>query len=132
MRARVLERPLAGKTGTSNASRHVWFSGFSPELEATVWVGFDDNRSMGRETGASAALPIWVAFMGEALDHVPRHGFAPPLDVVFVSVDSVTGELSSSAGSIVEAFMSGTEPREGAQVRASIYFQDDESLGGKP
>lgn len=61
--------------------------------------------------------------MGEALDHVPRHDFAPQPDVVFMSVDPVTGELSSSAGSIVEAFISGTEPREGA---------DDESLGGKP
>jgi len=131
-RARVLERPLAGKTGTSNDARNVWFSGFSPELEATVWVGFDDDRPLGRETGASAALPIWVAFMGEALEHVPRSDFKPPPDVVFVSVDPATGEMSSGPGSISEAFVAGTEPREGAQARPSIYYQDDETLGGHP
>ena len=86
-RALVLDRPLAGKTGTSNESRDVWFGGFSAELVAVVWVGFDDNASLGRATGGSTALPIWIRFMGRALEGVPRRDFRPPDDVVFVKVD---------------------------------------------
>jgi penicillin-binding protein 1A len=79
--ARVLERPLAGKTGTTNDFSNAWFVGFTPSLVAGVWVGHDRPRSLGHEeTGARAALPIWVAVMRAALRGQPVEDFpaGPP------------------------------------------------------
>ncbi len=112
-RARELGRPLAGKTGTTNDSRDAWFLGFSPDLVVGVWVGFDTPKSLGpRETGASAALPIWKAFMGEALEGRPPTPFRMPPGVVNVRIDADTGLLPGpdSERVIVEAFLPGTEP----------------------
>ncbi|MEZ0312623.1 MAG: penicillin-binding protein 1A [Myxococcota bacterium] len=127
-RALVLDRPVAGKTGTSNESRNVWFGGFSPELAAMVWVGFDDNAPLGRATGGSAALPIWIRFMGRALDGVPRRDFAAPPDVVFVKVDADSGEPSEDIGSIEEVFVAGTEPTPAKQTLKPIFEEDDSGL----
>jgi penicillin-binding protein 1A len=84
--ARVLERPLAGKTGTTNDFSNAWFVGYTPSLVAGVWVGHDRPRSLGpEETGARAALPIWVTLMRQALRDRPVEDFppgpAPPVDV---------------------------------------------------
>jgi penicillin-binding protein 1A len=78
--ARVLERPLAGKTGTTNDFSNAWFVGYTPSLVAGVWVGHDRPRSLGHdETGARAALPIWVGVMRAALRGQPVEEFpAPP------------------------------------------------------
>jgi penicillin-binding protein 1A len=77
--ARVLERPLAGKTGTTNDFSNAWFVGYTPSTVAGVWVGYDRPRSLGpEETGARAALPIWVAIMRQALRGQPVEEFAPP------------------------------------------------------
>ena len=78
--ARVLERPLAGKTGTTNDFSNAWFVGYTPSIVAGVWVGHDRPRSLGHdETGARAALPIWVAVMRAALRGKPVEDFpAPP------------------------------------------------------
>ena len=74
--ARVLERPLAGKTGTTNDFSNAWFVGYTPSLVAGVWVGHDRPRSLGHEeTGARAALPIWVAVMRTALRDQPVEEF---------------------------------------------------------
>jgi penicillin-binding protein 1A len=96
----AINRPLAGKTGTTNESRSAWFVGFSPDLVAGVFVGFDDNRPLGAaETGAQAAVPIFIDFMREALKGVPPTDFKAPKDVKFVTI----------AGHR-EAFKPGTEP----------------------
>jgi penicillin-binding protein 1A len=77
--ARVLERPLAGKTGTTNDFSNAWFVGYAPSVVAGVWVGHDRPRSLGPdETGARAALPIWIAVMREALRDRPVEDFPPP------------------------------------------------------
>ncbi len=77
--ARKLERPLAGKTGTTSDFRDALFVGYSPELAAGVWVGYDDCTPLGRsESGAMAALPVWIEFMREALKDVPVKDFEPP------------------------------------------------------
>ena len=77
--ARVLERPLAGKTGTTNDFSNAWFVGYTPSVVAGVWVGYDRPRSLGHdETGARAALPIWVAVMRTALRGQPVEDFAAP------------------------------------------------------
>lgn len=83
-KALVLERSdLAGKTGTTNDYIDAWFSGFSPRLTTTVWVGFDKPQTMGRaESGSRAALPIWIDYMREALRDIPVQSFAIPAGIV--------------------------------------------------
>jgi len=75
--AKALGRPSAGKTGTTNDFTDAWYMGFTPQLTAGVWVGFDDKQmSLGRsETGARAALPIWLEFMQNALADMPAENF---------------------------------------------------------
>jgi penicillin-binding protein 1A len=77
--ANRLKGPMAGKTGTTNDFTDAWFVGFSPAITCGVWIGFDERKSLGnKETGALAALPVWMAFMGTATDKsgLPRD-FAP-------------------------------------------------------
>ena len=93
-RARVLGRPLAGKTGTTDSYKDALFIGFSPEIAAGVWVGQDRSQALGdRETGAKAALPIWIYFMAEVLKDRPYEFFDIPDDVVQVRIDPDTGRL---------------------------------------
>ncbi len=96
-KARVLARPLAGKTGTTNDFRDAWFIGFSPRIAVGVWVGNDDHFPLGyRETGASAALPIWISFMKEALSGTPVEDFdMPPGGLVKINIDKRSGLLAS-------------------------------------
>ena len=126
IRAKRLQRALAGKTGTTNQSRNAWFAGFSPETVAVTWVGLDDNSTMGKATGSSAALPIWVDYLEEALQDTPRLPFKPPPEVVFRNVDADTGTISNGIGSIEEVFVAGTAPEEAAQDLESIFIDEDE------
>lgn len=93
-KAKVLNRSdIAGKTGTTNGPRDAWFSGYSPHLTTTAWVGFDDNSTLGRnEYGGSAALPIWIDFMGEALKGKPEFHHPQPEGVVMVKIDPKTSQ----------------------------------------
>ncbi len=116
-RARTLRRSLAGKTGTSNDARDAWFVGFSPELVAGVWVGFDDRRSLGRrESGARSALPIWIDVMRVASEGRPQVGFPVPSGVVTARIDPRTGLLAyeGQQDAIDEVFLEGTAPTESA------------------
>jgi penicillin-binding protein 1A len=115
-RARRLRRPVAGKTGTTNGHRDAWFAGFSPQLVAVVWVGFDSPRGLGRgETGGRAALPIWVHFMRQALRGKPKLPFSQPPGVVVQRIDPESGLLAAPGGeAIEEVFIQGTEPTETA------------------
>jgi penicillin-binding protein 1A len=109
---RELNRPAAGKTGTTNEYRDAWFDGYTPALLASAWVGFDDHSSLGPgESGAKAALPVWLHFMKGAVEGSPTSDFEVPAGVVLVRVDPSTGLL---AGPHVpgrpEAFLEGTAP----------------------
>ncbi|MEO8796904.1 MAG: PBP1A family penicillin-binding protein [Polyangiaceae bacterium] len=113
VRAKELNRPLAGKTGTSNQSKDAWFAGFSTETVAVVWVGYDDGRPLGRsEAGASAALPAWISFMRAAHDKKPPSDFPRPAGVTTVQIDTRTGMLPFDGDTEVmdEVFLQGTEP----------------------
>ncbi len=113
-RAKELGRPVAGKTGTTNEYRDAWFIGYTPDLVAGVWVGYDDMRPIGEhETGARAALPIWLHFM-KSIDLGPINDFPVPEGIVAKYVDKTTGLLSErySSNTILEYFIEGTEPRE--------------------
>ena len=112
-RARVLGKAVAGKTGTSNDYKDALFIGFSPRIIAGVWVGRDRGGSLGdRETGARAALPIWIDFMQVALQNEPHLYFDIPDDVRPVHVDPVTGLPREDAAtpSVVALFKKGPEP----------------------
>ena len=104
---KVVGKPLAGKTGTSNDSFDTWFVGFSPDLAVGVFVGFDEPATLGgHETGASAAAPIFRDFMLEALKDKPPTPFRVPPGVRLVRVDARTGKpaLPGDARAIYEAF----------------------------
>ena len=92
-RARALGRKdLAGKTGTTNDQRDVWFSGFHTDLQATVWLGFDQPSTLGRwEYGANTALPMWIDFMKVALADKPETRHPQPDGIVSMKIDSKTG-----------------------------------------
>ena len=122
-------RPVAGKTGTSSKYRDAWFAGYTPDLFALTWVGFDRyaiDRNSREETtateseeavsltGASAAVPIWVDFMTTATEGLPASDFVVPPGIIFEEVDYKTGLLSSIGcpKGIDAAFIKGTEPTE--------------------
>ncbi len=117
-RAKALGRPTAGKTGTTNDTRDAWFVGYVPQkMVAGAWIGYDIEKSLGsHETGAVAALPIWLEFMKEAVADIPSENFAVPDGIVFVRVDKETGEpVATIRGvqpgkAIFECFKEGTEP----------------------
>ncbi|WP_353244455.1 peptidoglycan glycosyltransferase/peptidoglycan DD-transpeptidase MrcA [Providencia sp.] len=104
-------RDIGGKTGTTNSSKDAWFSGYGPDVVASAWIGFDDNkRTLGRgEAGAKSAQPMWDDFMKSILAGVPVKTMKPPKGVISVSIDSRTGKLGSSRR---EYFIEGTEPKE--------------------
>jgi penicillin-binding protein 1A len=119
-RARALGRPLAGKTGTTNEQADAWFVGYSPDILTGVWVGHDQSQYLGRgETGARAALPIWMEFMQAA--HATRtvRDFPVPGSIVFARVDRKSGLLADAASddSVFQAYRAGAEPTE--NVRAA-------------
>lgn len=131
--ARALARPVAGKTGTTSAFYDAWFMGYTPDIATGVWVGFDDERSIGRgETGGKAALPIWLEYMKTAHEGLPPRGFPVPDGVVFANIDNETGKLVSPSSRAVvrQAFIDGTEPgsannpEQGNEDDKNFYKED--------
>jgi penicillin-binding protein 1A len=116
VRARALGRPAAGKTGTTNDQGDAWFVGFTPDVAAGVWVGFDVRQVLGvKETGGRAALPIWVEFMKAAHEGRPVRDFPVPEGVSYARIDPATGKLAGEqGGGSFQAFLSGSEPRDKA------------------
>ncbi|HSQ84277.1 MAG TPA: penicillin-binding transpeptidase domain-containing protein, partial [Desulfobacterales bacterium] len=113
-KAKVIQRPIAGKTGTTDEFKDALFIGFSPSITTGVWVGQDTFATIGKgETGARAALPIWIEFMQKALLNRPVQYFDIPDDVVKVSIDPSTGLLTAdnSSNAVKALFKKGTEPK---------------------
>jgi penicillin-binding protein 1A len=118
-RARTLERPVVGKTGTTNDQHDAWFIGFSPATVTGVWVGYDQARPLGvNETGSRAATPIWVDYMKTATREEPVRNFEIPDGVVFARIDRKTGLLAKPEveDAIFMPFREGTVPTEFAPV----------------
>lgn len=97
-RALVLKRQdLSGKTGTTNDQRDAWFFGFNPDIVAVAWVGFDKFQPLGsRETGARAALPIWLEYMKTVLEDIPEHILPEPPGLVYSRINKTTGKLAQA------------------------------------
>jgi penicillin-binding protein 1A len=118
-RARSLGRPLAGKTGTSNLSKDTWFAGYSTDIAAVTWVGYDDGHPLGHaEMGGVTALPVWIAFMKVAHEGKPKSDFPRPPGIDVVVIDKRTGKLpyADDADTMDEVFLAGTGPTEIADV----------------
>ncbi len=112
-KAKILARnDLGGKTGTTNGPRDAWFSGYSPTLVATAWLGFDNNSTIGKnEYGGSAALPIWIEFMADALKDTKQKQKLQPSGLVRVKIDKVTGKrIGANQPGIFEYFKSDEVP----------------------
>jgi penicillin-binding protein 1A len=108
--------PLAGKTGTTSESKDAWFMGFTPDLVAGVYIGFDDPQPLGtHETGATVAVPVFKRFMAEATKDKPAIPFRVPPGLRMVRISASTGALASigDKDAIWEAYIPGTEPQEG-------------------
>ena len=124
-RLKSLNRPLAGKTGTTNDSKDAWFVGFSPDLVVGVYVGYDEPKQLGaRETGSSAALPIFKDFMEQALKDAPIIPFRVPAGIRQVQINSENGARARPGDRRViwEAFLAGTEPTD------KIYVLDGSGI----
>jgi penicillin-binding protein 1A len=127
-RVRALDRPVAGKTGTTNDLNDAWFLGFTPQYVTGTWVGFDDEKSLGKdETGSGAASPIWLGFMQEVLKDKPVLEFSIPESVVFSQIDAETGLLPGpdSEKTYFEVFKEGTAPTEATPPKESVIETDD-------
>jgi len=112
-RALAVGRPVAGKTGTTNDMKDAWFVGFVPQLVAGVWVGYDQERSLGASgSGGQAAAPIWTDFMKRAVTGKPVIDFTAPPNINFALINPLTGKLARAGtdGSVMECFIAGTEP----------------------
>ncbi len=123
---------LAGKTGTTNDRRDAWFSGFTPDIVATAWVGFDKERSLGRrEEGGRTALPMWIYFMREATAGLPERSRTPPSGLVTVRISPETGLLASAGdrSAVFETFRVERVPTEadnGETARMPEAGEEDE------
>jgi penicillin-binding protein 1A len=126
-RVRKINRPAAGKTGTTNDQNDAWFVGYTPQLTTGVWVGNDIKIPLGQgETGAKAASPIWLGFMQRALKDKPAMPFVVPEGVVYAQIDADTGCRPSSSTDhiITECFKQGTGPRD-CHSSGDDDFEDD-------
>ncbi len=115
VRARALNRDVAGKTGTTNGYFDAWFIGYTPQVATGVWVGYDDEKTIGRgEAGGRAALPIWLGYMDDLhTNKLPELSFPVPKGIVFANIDAQSGELASASSQevVTQAFAEGTEPK---------------------
>jgi penicillin-binding protein 1A len=121
-----LGRPAAGKTGTTNDSFDTWFLGFTRDLFAGVWLGYDQNEMpLGRfETGGRAALPIWLGYMRGALEDRPQDEFPVPDGIAFVRIDPATGKVSTDGRGVVEPFKVENQPVAQPADKPRVEVQD--------
>jgi penicillin-binding protein 1A len=134
-KAKALKRPVAAKTGTTDQFVDAWFIGYTPEFITGVWVGFDDEKSLGEnETGTRAASPIWVNFMSKVLKEKPIRDFPVPEGIEFMKVDSKTGLIDSGSETLLECFREGTGPSKEASPglrTTKDFFKYDFNLSTK-
>lgn len=108
-------RPIAGKTGTTNDFRDAWFIGYTPDVVTGVWVGFDDNSSLGKKnSGTTVAVPYWTEYMKLIFENMPVTEFKHPKGIVTRKICEITGLLASPTCPEVldEEFIQGNEPRK--------------------
>jgi membrane carboxypeptidase/penicillin-binding protein len=122
-------RPAAGKTGTTNDTKDAWFVGYTPDLLAVVWVGFDNGTKLGL-SGAQAAVPIWTDFMKKATAGTAVTDFVPPPGVKLIDIDPLSGGKATPncPTAIQEAFLEGEEPGSCPLHPASFFSAPGEFI----
>ena len=127
-RAMKLKRTdLAGKTGTTNEFVDAWFCGFNPGLVAVAWIGFDSPKTLGRnETGAQAALPIWMDYMGTVLKDVPEQPLSVPEGILMLNVDPASGLRVADGQGVPDFFYQEFLPPENETLVGGVVG------GGRP
>jgi penicillin-binding protein 1A len=134
-RMRSIDHPIAGKTGTTNESFDTWFVGFSPNLVAGVYVGFDEHRTLGSDSyGSNTAGPIWKAFMERALADKPKVPFRipPGIKMVRMNLDTARPAGPGAQNVILEAFKTGNSPAADRTVIAGGQAQPARDTGDDP
>lgn len=132
---RALQRSdIAGKTGTTNDSKDVWFDGYAPNLATVVWVGYDQPKSLGRQYGATLALPIWVDFMKSALVNIPQTRLSMPDGITAVPEATWRGdtEYYYSDGPIGDVEASGAVGESNADAENILSGNDAEPVSQAP
>lgn len=122
----MVNSELAGKTGTTNNARSVWFTGYSPKILTLVFVGYDDNRSLGNEWGVTTAFPIWAEYMNSIPAHHENLRFEVPANIEwrnFEESSHIGSEATQKKYNIKEPFIIGTAPEEQAKSRAQEAFE---------
>lgn len=126
---------LAGKTGTTNDQRDAWFNGFTPDIVASAWVGFDNSQPLGKgETGGKAALPMWIEFMKTALEDIPEKPLTTPEGITQAYINPADGLLLNPANAkngIWEFFSSETTPKAYSTPKSPEFQLDDEAAAGE-
>jgi penicillin-binding protein 1A len=125
--ASKLGKPAAGKTGTTNDSFDTWFMGFTHDLLAGVWLGYDKNEMpLGRyETGGRAALPIWLSYMRAALRDRPQPDFPVPEGIALVPIDPSSGRIASGGGrAVLQPFKIESQPLDQPAEKPRVEVQD--------
>lgn len=120
---------LAGKTGTTNDQRDAWFNGFTPDIVASAWVGFDNSQSLGKgETGGKAALPMWIEFMKMALEDIPEKPLKTPEGITQAYINQADGLLLNPANKngIWEFFATETTPKNYSVPKVPEFDLDEE------
>lgn len=120
---------LAGKTGTTNEQRDAWFNGFTPEIAASAWIGFDNSHPLGKgETGGKVALPMWIEFMKTALDNVPEKPLLAPTGIVQAYINPNDGLLlnQNNKNGLWEYFTEETAPKTYSAPKQPEFEIDEE------
>ena len=109
-------RPAAGKTGTTNEYRDAWFAGYTPQLTAVVWMGFDQGIQKSKLTGANTALPVWAKMMNRILQYEPALPFPESEHLIDMRLDKLTGQKAESSCNesqvVLEKVIVGREPKK--------------------
>lgn len=127
----LLRTDLAGKTGTTNDQRDAWFNGFTPDIAASAWIGFDNSQPLGKgETGGKVALPMWIEFMKTALQDIPEKPLVVPEGIVQAYINPSDGLLldPSNKNGLWEYFTAETAPQRYSQPKQPEFEFDEEWL----
>lgn len=127
-RAKAINRPAAGKTGTTNDLMDAWFVGYTPQYITGVWMGFDELRPLGAsETGSRAPLPLWTEYMKEIHEGLPVKDFPVPKDITFARIDAETGLLPipESKKVLTECFRVGQVPKQHSKRPGDVETDED-------
>jgi len=127
---RLKRSDIAGKTGTTNGPNDAWFSGYTPDIVTTAWVGFDKPRPLGyKETGGRAALPMWIDYMKVALEEFPEHNLPKPSGLTRAKIDPRTGLLArrSTPNAVYEVFFTESVPK---RYTSSYVYEDPYASAG--